>query len=98
MAATLQVSISLNKVELSVGESKFFICTGTHTHTHVRAYTIRHTPGCVWRWVTDVKPALVAWVYFPGDDKCDRVLHMVSATLTPRAAPTPPPQCLPRRV
>uniref|UniRef100_A0A674P0H2 Zgc:152904 n=1 Tax=Takifugu rubripes TaxID=31033 RepID=A0A674P0H2_TAKRU len=27
MAATLQVSISLNKVELSVGESKFFICT-----------------------------------------------------------------------
>ncbi|KAM8872239.1 neural cell adhesion molecule 2 isoform 2-T2 [Synchiropus picturatus] len=25
--ATLQVSISLNKVELSVGESKFFICT-----------------------------------------------------------------------
>uniref|UniRef100_A0AAV2LDJ6 Uncharacterized protein n=1 Tax=Knipowitschia caucasica TaxID=637954 RepID=A0AAV2LDJ6_KNICA len=26
--ATLQVSISLNKVELSVGESKFFICTG----------------------------------------------------------------------
>lgn len=26
--AALQVSISLNKVELSVGESKFFICTG----------------------------------------------------------------------
>lgn len=28
--AALQVSISLNKVELSVGESKFFICTGTN--------------------------------------------------------------------
>lgn len=27
--AALQVSISLNKVELSVGESKFFICTGS---------------------------------------------------------------------
>ncbi|KAI3366013.1 hypothetical protein L3Q82_009841 [Scortum barcoo] len=27
VTATLQVSISLNKVELSVGESKFFICT-----------------------------------------------------------------------
>lgn len=37
ITAALQVSISLNKVELSVGESKFFICTGTsatHTHTH----------------------------------------------------------------
>lgn len=45
MAATLQVSISLNKVELSVGESKFFICTGTHaTHppTHARTHTRVH--------------------------------------------------------
>lgn len=28
LIAVLQVSISLNKVELSVGESKFFKCTG----------------------------------------------------------------------
>lgn len=35
ISAALQVSISLNKVELSVGESKFFICTGTNaTHYH----------------------------------------------------------------
>lgn len=33
LTAALQVSISLNKVELSVGESKFFICTGTNGMT-----------------------------------------------------------------
>lgn len=41
VAAALQVSISLNKVELSVGESKFFICTGrffTHTHAHTNGF------------------------------------------------------------
>uniref|UniRef100_H3BWQ8 Neural cell adhesion molecule 2 n=1 Tax=Tetraodon nigroviridis TaxID=99883 RepID=H3BWQ8_TETNG len=36
IAGTLQVSISLNKVELSVGESKFFICTGTSIGEPVR--------------------------------------------------------------
>lgn len=39
ISAALQVSISLNKVELSVGESKFFICTGTHA-THTFTHTI----------------------------------------------------------
>lgn len=34
LTAALQVSISLNKVELSVGESKFFICTGTQMAWH----------------------------------------------------------------
>lgn len=29
-AALLQVTISLSKVELSVGESKFFTCTGMY--------------------------------------------------------------------
>ena len=33
LPAVMQVSISLNKVELSVGESKFFICTGTDYQT-----------------------------------------------------------------
>lgn len=31
-SALLQVTISLSKVELSVGESKFFTCTGMYSH------------------------------------------------------------------
>lgn len=30
-SALLQVTISLSKVELSVGESKFFTCTGMYS-------------------------------------------------------------------
>lgn len=45
ITAALQVSISLNKVELSVGESKFFICTGTNA-THYRFY-VNELYSCV---------------------------------------------------
>ena len=96
IAAALQVSISLNKVELSVGESKFFICTGTcpaHTHTHTHTWH-------VWRWVTVVKPTLVAPFCFPCDAEWNRFSASIwrVARCPLWAAVAPPPQCPPWRV
>lgn len=39
-SALLQVTISLSKVELSVGESKFFTCTGMYSDNVSCAFSV----------------------------------------------------------
>lgn len=86
--AALQVSISLNKVELSVGESKFFICTGTNATHYVFPCGCTQCV-CVWRLVRyaagDLTSALVKSVccWYDSEHHTIHIVHMVSDSLTP---------------
>lgn len=91
VTAALQVSISLNKVELSVGESKFFICTGTNATHYV--FLCGRTVCvcvcvCVWRLVRyaagGLTSALVKSVCcgYDSEQHTIHVVHMVSDSVT----------------
>lgn len=55
-SALLQVSISLSKVELSVGESKFFTCTGEYSCYFEIFFFLRFSTLCIiWNWTNQFK-------------------------------------------